>query len=56
MDKSSEGDPTQHLIEELLSRAAKKAGMDLHDLSIETKTILQHSVELNCKMSNAKVQ
>ncbi|KAL9691203.1 hypothetical protein QQ045_011622 [Rhodiola kirilowii] len=32
MEKSSEGDPAQHLIEELLSRAAKKAGMDLHEL------------------------
>ncbi|ONK61940.1 uncharacterized protein A4U43_C08F35130 [Asparagus officinalis] len=27
-----EGDPAQHLIEELLFRAAKKAGMDFHDL------------------------
>ncbi|CAM8984533.1 unnamed protein product [Rhodiola kirilowii] len=32
MEKSPEGDPAQHLIEELLSRAAKKAGMDLHEL------------------------
>ncbi|CAM8933115.1 unnamed protein product [Rhodiola kirilowii] len=27
-----EGDPAQHLIEEVLFRAAKKAGMDFHDL------------------------
>ncbi|KAH7836642.1 hypothetical protein Vadar_003807 [Vaccinium darrowii] len=27
-----EGDPAQHLIEELLFRAAKKAGMDFHEL------------------------
>ncbi|GMH26750.1 hypothetical protein Nepgr_028593 [Nepenthes gracilis] len=32
MDKFPDGDPAQHLIEELLSRAAKKAGMDFHDL------------------------
>uniref|UniRef100_A0A7N0UX12 PPM-type phosphatase domain-containing protein n=1 Tax=Kalanchoe fedtschenkoi TaxID=63787 RepID=A0A7N0UX12_KALFE len=32
LEKSPEGDPAQHLIEELLSRAAKKAGMDLHEL------------------------
>ncbi|KAL9658980.1 hypothetical protein QQ045_011357 [Rhodiola kirilowii] len=32
MEKSPEGDPAQHLIEELLSRAAKKMGMDLHEL------------------------
>ncbi|CAM8943656.1 unnamed protein product [Rhodiola kirilowii] len=32
MEKSPEGDPAQHLIEELLSRAAKKAGMNLHEL------------------------
>ncbi|KAL8089012.1 hypothetical protein AgCh_038678 [Apium graveolens] len=30
--KFPEGDPAQHLIEELLMRAAKKAGMDLHEL------------------------
>ncbi|KAA8549263.1 hypothetical protein F0562_000947 [Nyssa sinensis] len=29
---SPEGDPAQHLIEELLFRAAKKAGMDFHEL------------------------
>ncbi|KAK9280510.1 hypothetical protein L1049_014202 [Liquidambar formosana] len=27
-----EGDPAQHLVEEVLFRAAKKAGMDFHDL------------------------
>lgn len=27
-----EGDPAQHLVEELLFRAAKKAGMDFHEL------------------------
>ncbi|KAF5199107.1 phosphatase 2C [Thalictrum thalictroides] len=32
MDKFPEGDPAQHLIEELLFRAAKKAGMDFHEL------------------------
>ncbi|CAM8885864.1 unnamed protein product [Rhodiola kirilowii] len=32
MEKSPEGDPAQNLIEELLSRAAKKAGMELHEL------------------------
>ncbi|XP_034918368.1 protein phosphatase 2C 29 [Populus alba] len=32
MEKFPEGDPAQHLIEELLSRAAKKAGMDFHEL------------------------
>ncbi|XP_076960815.1 protein phosphatase 2C 29-like [Bidens hawaiensis] len=32
MEKFPEGDPAQHLIEELLLRAAKKAGMDLHEL------------------------
>ncbi|GJV34509.1 phosphatase 2C 29-like protein [Tanacetum coccineum] len=32
MDKFPDGDPAQHLIEELLLRAAKKAGMDLHEL------------------------
>ncbi|KAI9089284.1 hypothetical protein K1719_029563 [Acacia pycnantha] len=32
MEKFPDGDPAQHLIEELLLRAAKKAGMDLHDL------------------------
>lgn len=32
MEKSPEGDPAQHLIEEVLFRAAKKAGMDFHEL------------------------
>ncbi|KAL8226685.1 hypothetical protein R6Q57_016517 [Mikania cordata] len=32
MDKFPDGDPAQHLIEELLLRAARKAGMDLHEL------------------------
>ncbi|KAK3024710.1 hypothetical protein RJ639_042932, partial [Escallonia herrerae] len=32
MEKFPDGDPAQHLIEELLVRAAKKAGMDLHEL------------------------
>lgn len=32
MEKFPEGDPAQHLIEELLFRAAKKAGMDFHEL------------------------
>ncbi|GAB2296472.1 hypothetical protein Dimus_030587 [Dionaea muscipula] len=32
MEKFPDGDPAQHLIEELLSRAAKKAGMNFHDL------------------------
>ncbi|KAJ9135096.1 hypothetical protein P3X46_032315 [Hevea brasiliensis] len=32
MEKFPDGDPAQHLIEELLSRAAKKAGMDFHKL------------------------
>ncbi|CAI0472943.1 unnamed protein product [Linum tenue] len=32
MEKFPEGDPAQSLIEELLSRAAKKAGMDFHEL------------------------
>ncbi|KAL9242704.1 hypothetical protein vseg_016679 [Gypsophila vaccaria] len=32
MEKYPDGDPAQHLIEELLNRAAKKAGMDFHDL------------------------
>uniref|UniRef100_A0A6M2EGI6 PPM-type phosphatase domain-containing protein n=1 Tax=Populus davidiana TaxID=266767 RepID=A0A6M2EGI6_9ROSI len=32
MEKFPEGDPAQNLIEELLSRAAKKAGMDFHEL------------------------
>ncbi|KAK9075618.1 hypothetical protein SSX86_003944 [Deinandra increscens subsp. villosa] len=32
MDKFPDGDPAQHLIEELLRRAARKAGMDLHEL------------------------
>ncbi|WOG87089.1 hypothetical protein DCAR_0206311 [Daucus carota subsp. sativus] len=32
IEKFPEGDPAQHLIEELLIRAAKKAGMDLHEL------------------------
>ncbi|GAV68148.1 PP2C domain-containing protein [Cephalotus follicularis] len=32
MEKFPDGDPAQHLIEELLYRAAKKAGMDFHEL------------------------
>lgn len=32
MEKFPEGDPAQHLIEELLFRAAKKSGMDFHEL------------------------
>ncbi|XP_074264702.1 protein phosphatase 2C 29-like [Silene latifolia] len=32
LEKYPDGDPAQHLIEELLNRAAKKAGMDFHDL------------------------
>ncbi|KAL1371017.1 hypothetical protein HN51_001249 [Arachis hypogaea] len=32
MEKFPEGDPAQHLIEELLLRAAKKAGMGFHEL------------------------
>ncbi|XP_015880342.3 protein phosphatase 2C 29 [Ziziphus jujuba] len=32
LEKSPDGDPAQHLIEELLFRAAKKAGMDFHEL------------------------
>ncbi|KAL3743388.1 hypothetical protein ACJRO7_018655 [Eucalyptus globulus] len=32
MEKFPDGDPAQHLIEEVLSRAAKKAGMDFHEL------------------------
>ncbi|KAF4404322.1 hypothetical protein G4B88_014778 [Cannabis sativa] len=32
MEKFPDGDPAQHLIEELLYRAAKKAGMNFHDL------------------------
>ncbi|KAJ4953593.1 hypothetical protein NE237_030425 [Protea cynaroides] len=32
MGKFPDGDPAQHLIEELLFRAAKKAGMDFHEL------------------------
>nr|XP_043629479.1 LOW QUALITY PROTEIN: protein phosphatase 2C 29-like [Erigeron canadensis] len=32
MERFPDGDPAQHLIEELLLRAAKKAGMDLHEL------------------------
>ncbi|KAK2356486.1 putative protein phosphatase 2C [Trifolium repens] len=32
MEKFPEGDPAQHLIEELLLRAAKKAGLDFHEL------------------------
>ncbi|CAM6082051.1 unnamed protein product [Calypogeia fissa] len=32
MKKFPDGDPAQHLIEELLFRAAKKAGMDFHEL------------------------
>ncbi|CAL5429536.1 unnamed protein product [Camellia sinensis] len=32
MERFPDGDPAQNLIEELLLRAAKKAGMDLHEL------------------------
>ncbi|KAL5791456.1 hypothetical protein ACOSP7_000050 [Xanthoceras sorbifolium] len=32
MEKFPDGDPAQHLIEELLYHAAKKAGMDFHEL------------------------
>lgn len=32
MERFPDGDPAQHLIEELLFRAAKKAGMDFHEL------------------------
>ncbi|CAH9078050.1 unnamed protein product [Cuscuta epithymum] len=32
MEKCPDGDPAQHLIEELLFRAAKKAGMDFYEL------------------------
>lgn len=32
MEMFPEGDPAQHLVEELLFRAAKKAGMDFHQL------------------------
>ncbi|KAF5735084.1 protein phosphatase 2C 29 [Tripterygium wilfordii] len=32
MEKFPDGDPAQHLIEELLCRAAKKAGMEFHEL------------------------
>eukprot|EP00249_Psilotum_nudum_P022281 c28452_g1_i2 orf=275-3235(+) len=32
MEKFPDGDPAQHLVEELLFRAAKKAGMDFHEL------------------------
>ncbi|XP_024995765.1 protein phosphatase 2C 29-like [Cynara cardunculus var. scolymus] len=32
MERFPDGDPAQHLIEELLLRAAKKAGMELHEL------------------------
>lgn len=32
MERFPDGDPAQHLIEELLVRAAKKAGMDFHEL------------------------
>ncbi|XP_028782483.1 protein phosphatase 2C 29-like [Neltuma alba] len=32
MEKFPDGDPAQHLIEQLLIRAAKKAGMDVHEL------------------------
>ncbi|CAN6486366.1 unnamed protein product [Victoria cruziana] len=32
MEKFPDGDPAQYLIEELLFRAAKKAGMDFHEL------------------------
>ncbi|KAG7569246.1 PPM-type phosphatase domain superfamily [Arabidopsis thaliana x Arabidopsis arenosa] len=32
MEKFPDGDPAQHVIQELLVRAAKKAGMDFHEL------------------------
>ncbi|KAJ6394127.1 hypothetical protein OIU77_023370 [Salix suchowensis] len=32
MEKFPDGDPAQHLLEELLFRAARKAGMDFHEL------------------------
>lgn len=32
MSTFPEGDPAQHLVEEVLFRAAKKAGMDFHEL------------------------
>ncbi|XP_054810783.1 protein phosphatase 2C 29-like [Prosopis cineraria] len=32
MENCPDGDPAQHLIEQLLLRAAKKAGMDVHEL------------------------
>lgn len=32
LERFPDGDPAQHLIEELLNRAAKKAGMNFHDL------------------------
>ncbi|XP_075522936.1 protein phosphatase 2C 29-like [Primulina tabacum] len=32
MERNPDGDPAQHLIEELLFRAARKAGMDFHEL------------------------
>ncbi|KAL8152692.1 hypothetical protein V2J09_010452 [Rumex salicifolius] len=32
MSSTPEGDPAQHLIEEILFRAAKKAGLDFHEL------------------------
>ncbi|XP_058109692.1 probable protein phosphatase 2C 4 [Magnolia sinica] len=32
INESPEGDPAQHLVEEVLFRAAKKAGMDFHEL------------------------
>ncbi|GLT91195.1 hypothetical protein SLE2022_090950 [Rubroshorea leprosula] len=32
MEKYPDGDPAQHLIEEVLARAAKKAGLDFHEL------------------------
>ncbi|KAH6792481.1 poltergeist like 1 [Perilla frutescens var. hirtella] len=32
MERFPDGDPAQHLIEELLFRAARKAGMDFHEL------------------------
>ncbi|KAK8626252.1 hypothetical protein V6N13_133903 [Hibiscus sabdariffa] len=32
MEKFPDGDPAQHLIEEVLMRAAKKAGMEFHEL------------------------
>ncbi|KAJ8426291.1 hypothetical protein Cgig2_007522 [Carnegiea gigantea] len=32
LERFPDGDPAQHLIEELLNRAAKKAGLEFHDL------------------------